>query len=173
MIYECIGVGSQSPSKVGPATKVVREYWTKASVLSSEVDTGVPLQPLGHEQTELGSINRAENILKKYSQAQLGIGIEGGVIRNRQHMPILMSYITITDGTTLRVTPTTGTPIPEKWAVALEAGQELRPLIIAMNDGIDRSAIGLLTNDMVLRDDSYVLALRTALAPWANPQLYL
>jgi inosine/xanthosine triphosphatase len=172
-MYSTVAVGSNAPSKVGPATKVTHEYWSNATILSGDVASGVPAQPLGYEQTEQDAINRAENILKKFPLAQLGMGIEGGVVRNRQGMPILMSYIAITNRNVLRVTPTTGTPIPEIWAAALEAGEELRPLIMAMNGGVDRSAIGLLTNDAVKRDDTYILALRAALAPWANPQLYL
>lgn len=168
-----IAVGSKSAAKVKPVEAVAVEYWgATTTVTGFDVESGVSPQPLGYEETENGAINRARNALKACPSATLAIGIEGGVMRNSLKQPILMNYIAITDGTTLRTTSTTGTPVPESWARALEAGEELRPLIMAMNNGIDRSAIGLLTNDTVKRDDTYIIGLRTALAPWLNPHFF-
>jgi inosine/xanthosine triphosphatase len=69
-------VGSLNPVKIG----ALEEAFAKTSFLVSgaAVDSKVRDQPLSHEETRQGAINRARACVKE-AGADLGFGLEGGV----------------------------------------------------------------------------------------------
>ncbi|MFZ2587344.1 MAG: inosine/xanthosine triphosphatase [Alphaproteobacteria bacterium] len=164
-------VGSKNAAKIAAVQQGVGAYWLEATVRGEDVPSGVSAQPLGHEETLTGALNRAR--AAKALGADLGVGLEGGVVEIHG-TPIMMSYVAITDGVREVVVPGPGTPLPASWGKALSQGAELRPLVLAAGLPYDyKSGVnGLLTNGKVNRDDMFAIVMKTALAPWINPAAY-
>ena len=170
-----IAVGSKSPPKITAVTNAARTYWGESVTISAtEVPSNVPAQPLGHEETQQGAINRARAVLTATPGATLGIGLEGGVV-DMAGNPVLMGYCAITDGMRTVVVPSAGIPLPHAWGEALKNGAELRPLLQAaglMHQNDTDGTSGLLTNGAYKRDAMFTACVLTALAPWVNPVAY-
>lgn len=164
-------VGSKNAAKIAAVQQGVAVYWPTAQVTGEDVPSGVSAQPLGHEETLTGALNRAR--AAKALGADLGVGLEGGVV-TIHGTPIMMSYVAITDGTREVVVPVTGMPLPQAWGEALAKGAELRPFVIA--SGLpykhETGVCGTLTNDMLTRDGMFAYGVKSALVPWVNPSVY-
>ncbi len=167
-----IMVGSTNSAKVSAVMQGVQAYWPEANVTGAEVSSGVPSQPIGLEQTMQGAINRAR-AAKLEGGADLGVGLEGGVMKIGGNW-IMFSFVAVTDGTKEIAIPTTGTPLPRSWGQAMIAGGELRPHVQSLGLEYDyaKGVNAILTNDIVKRDEMFALAVKNALAPWVNPEVY-
>ncbi|HEX2858889.1 MAG TPA: inosine/xanthosine triphosphatase [Alphaproteobacteria bacterium] len=164
-------LGSQNAAKLKAVEDGVKAYWPEAVVTGHDVPSGVPAQPLGHEQTLQGALNRAR--AAHALGADLGIGLEGGVV-GIHGTPIMMSYVAVTDGTREVVVPVTGMPLPHSWGQALEKGAELRPFVMQAGLPYDYKSgvVGTLTNNQMSRDELFAVGVKTALVPWANPAAF-
>ena len=74
-----IAVGSTNPVKVGAVRAVMERLGGAGDVSGVSVPSGVPDQPWGDEQTIRGALARAR-AAREVSDADLGVGIEGGVV---------------------------------------------------------------------------------------------
>ena len=169
-----LSVGSKNPAKLAAVVAAARRFWEgRARVVGHDVPSGVRPQPLGHEETWAGALARAKAALLAEPGATLGLGLEGGVVE-LVGRPVMMGYVAITDGIREVLTPTVGTPLPDAWAQALREGAELRPFVLAAGYQYDYQlgVVGLLTGGALKRDDIFIAAVTTALAPWVNPSLY-
>ncbi|MHC1585533.1 MAG: inosine/xanthosine triphosphatase [Candidatus Syntropharchaeia archaeon] len=72
-----IAVGSKNPVKIKAVKNVLSKFYRDLEVISVEVDSGVPDQPVG-EETIKGAINRAKSALR-LEKVDLGVGIEAGL----------------------------------------------------------------------------------------------
>lgn len=164
-------VGSKNAAKVAAVQQGVGLYWPGVTVRGEDVASGVSNQPLGHEETLTGALNRAR--AAKALGADLGVGLEGGVVEIHG-TPVMMGYVAVTDGQREVVVPTNGTPLPQSWGKALADGAELRPYVIEAGLPYDYATgvIGTLTNGKVRRDQGFALALQSALVPWVNGSAY-
>jgi inosine/xanthosine triphosphatase len=164
-------VGSTNEAKLKAVMAGVKAYWPTASVDGATVQSGVPDQPIGLEQTMQGALNRAR--AAKAQGADLGVGLEGGVMKLNGQW-VMMGFVAVTDGEREFTVPTAGTPLPRTWGQAMLAGGELRPHVVASGMPYDytKGVVGLLTNDTVKRDEGFAMALKCALAPWVNPSVY-
>lgn len=170
-----IAVGSKAPPKLTAVTNAAQVYWGDGvRVTAIDVPSDVSDQPLGHEETQQGAINRAKAALAATPGAALGVGLEGGVI-DMAGNPVLMGYCAVTDGTRCVVVPSAGIALPATWGQALKDGAELRPLVIATGmpyDNASGGTPGLLTNGAYKRDEMFTACVLCALAPWVNPAAY-
>ncbi len=170
-----IMVGSTNEAKLKAVLAGVKAYWPTAEVDGATVQSGVPDQPIGLEQTMQGALNRARAALASgaATNCTLGVGLEGGVMKLNGQW-VMMGFVAVTDGEREYTVPTAGTPLPRAWGQAMLAGGELRPHVVASGMPYDyaKGVVGLLTNDNVKRDEGFAMALKCALAPWANPDVY-
>lgn len=79
-----IAVGTTSKHKLEFLSEVLDNLGIKAEIVPVEVESKVSNQPLSESETETGSLNRAENALKKVGSADFGLGIEVGYHKNKQ-----------------------------------------------------------------------------------------
>ena len=77
----CVALGSLNPVKLGAVRAVLGRCGSGAEVLGFDQPSGVPAQPWGDDETLAGARNRARGALGAAPCAQLGLGIEGGVVR--------------------------------------------------------------------------------------------
>ena len=78
-----IALGSTSQEKISYLKKVFSQKKIKTEVFPVAVESGVPDQPIGEEVIIKGAKNRALQALRKISEAEIGVGMEGGLVRKK------------------------------------------------------------------------------------------
>jgi inosine/xanthosine triphosphatase len=170
-----IAVGSTNPVKGRAAEAVLAPLYPAAIFVRLEVASGVRAQPWGDHETRTGAIQRARLALSQ-TDAILGIGFEGGVVRTEQGL-MLSNWVAVAapDGR-VGVGCGGGALLPPSVAHLLEAGGELGPAMDTLTGSHDtkhgEGAIGILTAGLVNRQDAFEYTLKLALAPFRSPQFY-
>lgn len=171
-------VGSTNPSKVDAARAVLATVDPSCTVTGVDVDSGVPDQPWGEEETRRGARQRALRALER--GGDLGVGMEGG-LEERDGVLYVTCWCTVVDRQGREATAAGAVmPLPATVAEALRRagpGAELAPVIdhLAGRDGTGKvhGAIGLLTSGLRDRRHAWEDALSYALAPWLRCDLYV
>lgn len=153
-------VASSNPVKIN-AVKTALSYWPSLEfVLESEVvDSNVPDQPVGEEQTLAGAKTRVRGALGTHAESAIGVGIEAG-IGQLDGVWYAFAWIVVATRMQLVSARSASFPIPSPAIKWLEMGYEL-------GDAIDRAynltnskqqdgAIGVVTGGLITRTDLYV-----------------
>ncbi len=128
------------------------------------VDSGVAEQPTSLGETIRGAETRAHRALAHVGSAQYGVGLEGGVA-TLDGVPgrSLIMWAAVTDGSHVVRGGGPSIRLPEPVAVALEAGEELGPVIDRLyGTEIPGGAISLFTDGAIDRTDGLAVAMRCA-----------
>ena len=174
-----VAVGSENPAKVAATERALGAH-LDAEVTAIAVDSGVPEQPRGHEQTLAGARTRAERALAAVRETTdgecdpaLGVGIEGGVAEFPGTEGLfLVMWAAITDGH--RTGPGSGPaiPLPAALAERVTGGEELGPVLddVVGTEGIAREvgAAGVLTDGIIDRESALVHAVAAAAGPFVT-----
>jgi inosine/xanthosine triphosphatase len=91
-----IAVGSTNPSKIGAVEMAAEKFLTNITVLPADVDSGVPDQPWGDEQTVKGAAHRARAALQLLG-SDIGVGVESGVSEGPGGRLFAVSWAVATD----------------------------------------------------------------------------
>ena len=163
-----VAIGSTNPVKVTAVERVCPEAPTTAVA----VDSGVPEQPWGREETVTGARNRAAAALSA-TDAGYGVGIEGGVAERDPPGGVwLVMWAAVTDGTDTHYGAGPSVRLPDAVAERLRDGAELGPVLddelgrdeVARQEG----AIGVYTAGRVSRTEALVDAVAGAFGPFAR-----
>ena len=168
-----VAVGSTNPVKLAATRRVVHFFWPGAEVLAVAVESGVPAQPWGIEETMRGARARAL-AAQSALDADLGVGLEGGVEEIPGVGVFLSGWAAVAtrDG---RVFFGSGgrAPLPPPLVQALRRGEELGPAMDALtglhNTKHTVGSVGILTRGFVDRESQFAVALAYALAPLLHP----
>ena len=139
------------------------------------VRSEVPNQPRTDDVTREGARQRARNARSVTPDADLWIGIEGGVTEIEGRMAALAWIVALSDSRSGAAR--TGTFfLPEAVADLVRQGMELGhadDLVFGQTDSKrDLGAVGLLTHDVIDRAGLYAHAVALALIPLRNPELF-
>lgn len=161
-----VAVGSENPVKVD----AVRRSLADTAVTAVDVDSGVPEQPRGRNETVSGAQNRAEAALAA-TDAALGVGIEGGVTDQQRPEGLwLIMWAAVTDGTRTEYGGGPSIRLPDAVAQRVREGGELGPVLDDLLDRADigehEGAIGVFTDGRVTRTDALATAVAGALGPF-------
>jgi inosine/xanthosine triphosphatase len=193
-----VAIGSLRPPKVNAAYKVFQQIYSKLGVeefqyvdfLTREVKTEVNHTPTSQEELMLGTERRSRNliaILKKEQMiADYYIGMEGGfhqVKKDFNEKPgggplvFLQSWAYVSNGREGYFGASGMIEVPHQiFLPVLHQGEELNKVIDEITEQKDirnRQGIwGVLTGELVTRQDSFEQALVAALAPFYNSKLY-
>ncbi|GAB4477474.1 MAG: inosine/xanthosine triphosphatase [Anaerolineae bacterium] len=174
-----IVVGSANPVKVKAARAVFGQITDDLSVIGIEVESGVPAQPWGNEETRQGAVNRAHAALQAAlsdGPADLGVGFEGGVFEAAQGLMTCAWCAVVDRDGTVGIGGGVSVLLPPAVAAALRAGHELGTamdrLVGAHNTKQGPGAVGILTAGLIDRQVAYEHMLALALAPFRRPDLY-
>ena len=74
-----VAVGSTNPVKVGAVEEAFTKYFSELIVAGVPVVSGVAEQPRSEKETMVGARQRAQAALKQNTEAEYGVGLEGGV----------------------------------------------------------------------------------------------
>ncbi len=169
-----VAVGTANPVKIQATQKVIHTYWPHAEIISVPVSSGVPDQPWGIKETIQGARQRAEAALHLI-QADLGVGLEGGVEEIPEAGGIFLSgwaAVITRDG---RISYGSGGRVllPPVLVTALRQGQELGVAMDQLsgqqNTKHTVGSVGILTHGFVTRESQFAVALAYALVPILQP----
>jgi inosine/xanthosine triphosphatase len=177
-----LSVGTRNPVKVSAVTNVVEKlFHTKFEVVAVEVKSGVPKQPIGLAENVNGAIKRAKEAMKVVPSAELGIGIEAGLVKVPQ---TLTGYFDIQFAAIIdqkdRVTVGCGSGfeypprvIEEVLTKRKEVGEVMESLTGIEDIGEKMGAIGFLSHGELDRCKLTEQAVLMAFIPRMNEELYL
>ncbi len=151
----------------------------EAEVIAVEVESGVPAQPFGDEQTLVGARNRAHAVRAILPDADLWVGLEGGVVERDGALECLAWSVVLgtgPDGALLRGESRTATfVLPTEIADLVRAGVELGEATDRVFGGTDTKrstgTVGPLTGGVIDRVAYYAHATVLALVPFRNAGL--
>ena len=170
-----IAVGSTNPVKVAAVRSVVERVWPEAKVIALAVPSGVAAMPMNDVDCLTGARNRAR-AAQSAAGATLGIGLEGGVNPEPAGL-MLLGWVVVADGNGREgVGGGARLPLPGSIAERVLAGAELGPVMDELlgqeNVKQKGGAVGALTAGLVLRQETFAVAVAYALAPFVSARFY-
>ncbi|MEM3585728.1 MAG: inosine/xanthosine triphosphatase [Candidatus Jordarchaeaceae archaeon] len=176
-----IAVGSENPVKISAVRNVMQKLLGNVKIYGVKVQSDTPPQPIGLSQTIKGALKRAENALVKITNAELGIGIEAGIIDitlGDEARYLDFQYCVIIDR---KGTKTFGAgpgfeypPIVTKKVIEenLEVGEVMEEITGIKNLGEKMGAIGYLSHGLINRTKLTEFSVLMAMLPRINTKLY-
>ena len=172
---------------------------TEFELVGLEVDSGVSHTPLSHEELMRGARHRAEALVEVAQKSGLEwhyfVGLEGGLdvihetasplptgrhsdlAQGARRRVLLESWAYVTDGARGHYGRSGGIELPEPLArEVLENGTELAVAIdrfaglVGIRDA--QGAWGVLSGDLISRQEAFRLAVIAAFAPFYNQKMY-
>jgi len=154
-------------------------------VVGVEVESGVGHTPTTRAELMAGARQRAETLVRMGRESNAGwryfVGLEGGLdvlLENGQRLVFLENWAYVTDGAGRSAFGQSGSIlIPAPLAVeVLDRGAELAAAIDAYAGGQGirdaQGAWGVLTRNLITRQDAFRIAVINAFAPFFNAALY-
>lgn len=136
--------------------------------------SGVSDQPLSHEETLQGAINRAQAAQQIAPSAAYWVGVEGGLSRQNGRYEVF-AYVVVTDGQRFGQAQTGVFYLPDEVARLIDDGMELGhadDVVFGRNNSKQAGgSIGILTDNAITRTDYYIHAVIMALIPFKQPHL--
>ena len=168
-------VGSKNPTKINAVKNgLKRVFYDRAiSVLGHNVESGVPDQPIGYEETKSGAENRIKNL--KHRDADFYIGIEGGCVYVEKKLFAFAWVLTEDRFGCVGSGKTSMFQLPKKIQKLIDEGFELGEaddLVFKRNESKKKNgAVGILTNNLIDRTKYYEEAVILSLIPYINKKL--
>jgi inosine/xanthosine triphosphatase len=170
-----IAVGSTNPVKIGAVRAVLGPLAPHAIIEGVAVASGVPDQPVGDDETIRGAIARAKAALAA-TGAELGVGIEGGVVDAADAMRTCAWAAIVDAGGRSGVGGSLAMALPQRVADMIRGGMELGHAMDALVGAHDTKrgagAVGILTRGLVDRQRAYEILVAYAAARFLNADWY-
>ncbi len=163
-----VTVGSKNSAKIDAVKEAFKIAGVYPEVLSVEVESGVPAQPLC-EETFTGARNRALRSMKA-AQADMGIGIEGGVCeKNGRMLAFAVVHVVNREGKENFSTSASFT-LPDSIAQLVRGGKELgdaTDIVFKVKNSKEKlGAVGHLSKGLINRTNLYVQPVLLAIYPF-------
>jgi inosine/xanthosine triphosphatase len=185
-----VAVGSTRKPKLRAVMKALDAFAPKLvpdgdfEVVGVEVESGVSPTPSSCEELMRGARQRVEALVRLARESskpwRFFVGLEGGleVLQDdRTRRVFLESWAYVSDGARGFYGRSGGIELPEELAhEVLERGFDLSEAIdrfagaVGIRDG--QGAWGVLSRDLIQRDESFRVAVITAFAPFYNARMY-
>jgi len=169
-------VGSKNPVKINATNNILRKIYGDIEIESKDVDSGVPDQPFGLEQTIKGAINRAKDA---YSETfDLSVGIESGLMETPNSITgyIDLQWCAIFDGDKTTIGVSSGFEYPPEVVKAVLNGVEVGDVMDRVTGeedlGKKKGAVSYLSHDMLDRTENTEQCVLTAMIPLMNEEVY-
>lgn len=174
-------IASTNPVKRHAVVEAVRIAYggSELDAVCLEVDSGVPAQPYGDAETLKGARNRAEAARLAEPDAELWVGLEGGVVERDGGLDAMAWAVVLgqdSAGAPRRGESRTATfALPDEIASLMRAGVELGEAtdrVFGKSDSKRGSGtVGPLTGGVIDRVAYYAHATVLALVPFRNTDL--
>jgi len=173
-------VGSQNPVKLEAVSVAFASFFPELSfeVEPVSVPSGVSVQPLSDAETLLGASNRATAARDLEPDADFWVGIEGGLHPSPGEVNAYLSFswVVVMGMNQVGRGRSASYELPRTICDLIRQGMELGDaddLIFGVSGSKRESGgVGLLTNGRVTRSQFYSEAVKLALIPFVNPELF-
>ena len=169
-------VGSKNPVKLNATRNILRKIYGEIDISSIDVESGVPDQPFGLDETIKGAVNRAK---KAYSDDfDLSVGIESGLMETPNTITgyIDLQWCAIFDGDRITLGVSSGFEYPPEVIKEVLNGFEVGDVmdrITGITDlGTKKGAVSYLSKDMLDRTENTEQCVLTAMIPRMNEDIY-
>jgi inosine/xanthosine triphosphatase len=170
-----VGVGSNNPVKLAAARAVFGRITPAARVEPVKVQSTVRDQPFGDDETIRGALARAHGARKAVG-AELGIGIEGGVVDLDGRMRTCAWAAVVDVDGRQGIGGSLAMSLPAAVAQLVREGMELGHAMDRLtgeqNTKHRQGAVGILTAGLVDRQAAYEVIVTYALARFLTPELW-
>lgn len=172
-----IVVASTNPVKISCTSEAFKEVFPGEAfdVRGFHAPSGVSDQPMSDEETLRGALNRANYVKDQYSDADLWVGIEGGIHQQQNMMEAFAWIVVLSDSQFGRARTATFQLPPEIVELVnsdVELGHADDAVFRRTNSKQGNGAVGILTNNLIDRKAYYRHATILALIPFVQSQLY-
>lgn len=170
-------VASMNPVKIEALRLALARMFPQQTwrVEGRDLPSGVADQPMSDAETLRGALNRARNARAAVPDAQLWLGIEGGIEPVGEVLRCFAWTQVLTPACGGRSRTATH-DLPAEVARLVRAGHELgraNDLVFGQNNSKQGGgSVGLLTGDALTRTEYYAHAVTLALIPLRNRQLH-
>lgn len=177
---EIVIVGSENPSKLKAVQLGFQAVFPEHEFvfLTAEVSSNVSRQPMDDQETLTGARNRAHNARQACTQADYWVGLEGGLsaLDGGEESLAAYSWIYIFGKSQTGFARSASYLLPNKIADLIRQGMEqgeADDLVFGQANSKQASGgVGLLTNDLITRAELYAMAVKLALIPFIQQDLY-
>jgi len=175
-----IVVGSQNPAKLESVSAAFASFFPGVSfeVQPVTVPSGVSPQPLSDAETLMGAANRARAAREFEGEADFWLGIEGGLQPSPGEVNAYLSFswVVVLGRNKAGRGRSASYELPKAICDLIRQGMELGDaddLIFGVSGSKRESGgVGLLTDGRVTRSQFYAEAVKLALIPFVNPDLF-
>jgi len=170
-------VASKNPVKAQATLDGFRRMFPGEEIQVKTVSTqsGVNHQPTSNAETLLGAANRAKSAASLSPEADYWVGIEGGV-EDQDGSLAAFAWVVIQSHDQIGKSRSGTFFLPPAIAELIRAGRELGEaddiVFHRANSKQENGAIGLLTGNVIDRQQLYEHAIVLALVGFKNPSLY-
>ncbi len=171
-----VAVGSKNPVKVNATKNILEKIYGKVEVVSVDVDSGVPHQPFGIDETVKGAINRAKNAYS--ADFDMGVGIESGLMETPDSITgyIDLQWCAVFDGDKITLGVSSGFEYPPSVIKEVLKGKEVGDVMDKVtgvdNLGQKTGAVSYLSKGMLDRTENTEQCVLTAMIPRMNKEIY-
>ena len=169
-------VGSKNPVKLNATRNILKKIYGEIEVSSIDVESCVPDQPFGLDETIKGAVNRAK---EAYSdKVDLSVGIESGLMETPKTITgyIDLQWCAIFDGDRITLGVSSGFEYPPEVVKEVLNGFEVGDVmdrITGITDlGTKKGAVSHLSKDMLDRTENTEQCVLTAMIPRMNEDIY-
>lgn len=170
-------IASLNPIKINAVSHGFAQLFPDESweINQVNVDSGVADQPLSDQDTKYGAVNRAENARQIMPNGDYWVGLESGCDYLDGEM-VTFAWVVVLSRDNMGSARTAQFRLPKEVQRLVETGIELgdaNDIIFGEHNSKQKSgAVGLLTNNVIIRKDLYEQAVILALIPFLKPSLY-
>jgi inosine/xanthosine triphosphatase len=169
LIMHHVVSATTNPAKIQAILKAFEEIFGEGSchIEAVGVESGVPEQPFGSEETRAGARNRVANAKTAVPNADFWVAIEAGIDEGAT-----FSWVVIESREQRGEARSATLPLPEIILEKVREGEALGP-VMSQYTGIDEigrkeGAIGVFTGGKLTRSGVYHQAVILALSPFHN-----
>lgn len=172
-----IVIASQNPVKVNATLAGFRQSFPhlQFTAVGTSVDTGVSDQPTSDNETRRGAANRAIAVRREHPESDYWVGIEGGIETMDDQM-MAFAWVVIHSAKQQGQSRSGAFLLPPQVQTLVRQGKELgdaNDVVFAKRNSKQQGgAIGLLTGDVIGRQQLYQHAVVLALVPFISATLF-
>lgn len=171
-----VAVGSTNPVKVKATENVMKRIYGDVEVIPLDVASKVSHTPLTDDECAEGAIYRAEEAIRR-TEADFGVGLEGGVAK-RVDKYFLVGWCAVVDSIgDMALGCGGGIELPDIVVKEVLNGKELGKVmdeIMGLNETKRKmGAVGILTNGLTNRQESWEVTIIHAMARRLRTDLYI
>jgi len=172
-----IAIASKNPVKIQAALHGFQRMFRGEAfhIQTISVPSGVSDQPRTNPDTLLGALNRAAGAAGLLRDADYWVGIEGGVEEINGELAAF-AWIVVQNANLIGKSRTGTFFLPPRVAQLVKEGKELGEaddiFFSRSNSKQENGAIGILTGNVVDREELYEQAVILALVPFKNETIY-